>query len=77
MAGLFAMGGSVRADVQSMDILDPIMIICCGAAMLTLKQEHWQEKWLLIAFGAVFSCWRSISLHFRCSLNNLPEMSPI
>lgn len=55
IAVLFMMGGSARGDVQSMAILNPVLIICCGTAILTLRQEHWQEKkWLLIAFAAVF-----------------------
>lgn len=49
------MGGSPRGDVQSLVILNPIMIVCCGIALLTLRQEHCRDnKWLLAAFGAVF-----------------------
>lgn len=49
------MGGSSRADAQSLAILNPTMILCCGLALLTLKQEHWYErKWFLAGFALVF-----------------------
>jgi O-antigen ligase len=52
---LFLMGGSSRADVQSLAILDPAMVLCCGAALLTLKQQHWNGKrWLVFALMIVF-----------------------
>ena len=52
---LFLAGGSSRGDVQSLAILNPAMIICCGAAFLTLRREHWGErKWLAGAVGLVF-----------------------
>jgi O-antigen ligase len=55
LAALFLMGGSSRADVQSLAVLNPAMLLCCGAAMLTLKQEHWRDKiWYLVGFGVVF-----------------------
>lgn len=47
---LFTLGGSSRDDVQSLAILNPAMIACSGAALLTLRREHWHgKKWL--AFG--------------------------
>lgn len=55
LAVLFLTGGSSRGDVQSLAILDPVMIICCGAALLTLRREHWAErKWLAAIVGFVF-----------------------
>jgi O-Antigen ligase len=52
---LFFMGGSSRADVQSLAILNPTMILCCGCALLTLKHEHWRDKkWFLGGFALVF-----------------------
>lgn len=53
-AVLFFTGGSSRGDAQSLAILNPAMIICCGAALLTLRREHWEErKWLAGAIGIV------------------------
>ena len=55
LAGLFSMGGSSRADVQSLAVLNPAMILCCGVALVTLKQEHWRDKkWFLASFALVF-----------------------
>lgn len=52
---LFFTGGSSRGDVQSLAILGPAMIICCGVALLTLRREHWIErKWLTGIVGFVF-----------------------
>ena len=52
---LFLTGGSSRGDVQSLALLNPAMIFCCGAAMLTLKAEHWRgKKWLLASCMLVF-----------------------
>jgi O-antigen ligase len=54
-AVLFVAGGSSRDDVQSLAILNPAMIICCGAALLTLRREHWGEIRLLAGLvGFVF-----------------------
>lgn len=54
-AVLFIAGGSSRGDVQSLAILNPAMIVCCGAALLTLKREHWVErKWLAGIAGFSF-----------------------
>lgn len=54
-AALFLTGGSSRDDVQSLAILNPAMIMCCGAALLTLRREHWRErKWLAVVVGFVF-----------------------
>lgn len=54
-AALFLTGGSSRDDVQSLAILNPAMIMCCGAALLTLRREHWRErKWLAGIVGFVF-----------------------
>ncbi len=55
LAALFLLGGSSRADVQSLTVLNPAMILCCGVAALTLKQEHWHDKkWFLAGFALVF-----------------------
>ena len=55
LALLFLTGGSSRGDVQSLAILNPAMIICSGAALLTFRREHWEErKWLAGAVGLVF-----------------------
>ena len=49
VSALFLMGGSSRADVQSLAVLNPVMILCCGMAVLTLNSEHWQERKRLFA----------------------------
>jgi len=55
LTALCLMGGSSRADTQSLAILNPTMILCCGVALLTLKKEHWQEKkWLFAGFAVIF-----------------------
>ena len=55
LVALFSMGGSSRADVQSLAVLNPAMILCCGVALITLKQEHWHDKkWFLAGFALVF-----------------------
>lgn len=70
LAVLFLMGGSSRWDVQSLALLNPVTIICCGAALLSLKQEHLREnKWLLISVVAIIALvaiyllplWRQIA----------------
>ncbi len=54
-AGLFLLGGSARDDVQSLAVLNPAMILCCGVALLTLKHEHWRDKkWFFVIFALVF-----------------------
>lgn len=71
LAVLFLMGGSSRWDVQSLALLNPVTIMCCGAALLSLKQEHFREKkWLLVSFLAIIALvavyilplWRQIAL---------------
>jgi hypothetical protein len=49
LLALFLMGGSSRFDVQSLAILNPITVFCCGVALLTFGKEHWNDKkfWLL------------------------------
>lgn len=55
LLALFLMGGSSRDDVQSLIFLNPVMITCCGAALLTLRRQHLNEKkWFLICFVFVF-----------------------
>ena len=55
LTALFSMGGSSRADVQSLAVLNPAMILSCGVAVITLKPEHWHnKKWLLVGFALVF-----------------------
>lgn len=45
---LLVMGGSSRPDVQSLALLNPLMIACCGVALLTLRPEHLEGKnWFL------------------------------
>jgi len=49
LAALFAMGGSSRPDVQSLALLSPLMIACCGVALLSLKPEQLEGKKSLLA----------------------------
>lgn len=51
--GLFLMGGSARDDVESLALLHPIMILCCGAAVVTFKREHWLDNRGLLTCTAV------------------------
>lgn len=52
---LFLMGGSSRADVQSLALLNPIMIGCCGSALLMLERRHLQEnRWFVASFLCIF-----------------------
>lgn len=44
LAALFAMGGSSRPDVQSLALLNPLMIAFCGLAFLSLRPEHLAGK---------------------------------
>lgn len=44
----FFMGGSSRADVQSVAILRPISVVFCGMALLTLKPEHIRTHWVVV-----------------------------
>ena len=51
---LFILGGSSRWDVQSIALLNPGAILCCGAALLTLRQEHLHKhKGLLLSFAMI------------------------
>lgn len=43
------MGGSSRTDVQSLAILNPVMIMCCGAALFMMRQEQLKQRKLLLA----------------------------
>jgi O-antigen ligase len=55
LAALFFMGGSSRGDVQSLVILNPLIIVFCALAAMTLKVHNLQErKWSLIGFGLIF-----------------------
>ena len=49
LAAVFAMGGSSRPDVQSLALLNPLMIACCGVALLSLKPEQLEGKKSLLA----------------------------
>ncbi len=52
---LFLTGGSARGDVQSLAILNPALITCCGVALLTLRREHCVERKRLAYFvGFIF-----------------------
>lgn len=44
LAALFAMGGSSRPDVQSLALLNPLMITFSGVALLSLRPEHLDGK---------------------------------
>ncbi len=52
---IFFMGGSSRDDVQSLVILNPLMIIFCAVAATTLKKQHLKEKkWIFTGFFLIF-----------------------
>ncbi len=50
LAALFAMGGSSRPDVQSLALLNPLIIACCGFALLSLRPEQLAGK-KAVTFG--------------------------
>jgi hypothetical protein len=55
LLALFLTGGSSRLDVQSLAILNPSVVICCGVALLTFRQEHWRDKKIwLVGFALLF-----------------------
>jgi len=59
---LFLMGGSSRNDVQSLAILNPVMIACAGVALLTLRKECWRgKKWLALGTLLMFAL---VAIHF-------------
>lgn len=49
LAAVFAMGGSSRPDVQSLALLNPLMIALCGVALLFLRPEQLEGKKSLLA----------------------------
>jgi O-antigen ligase len=68
------MGGSSRTDIQSLAVLQPAMILCCGAALMTLKLEHWHnKKWILASIGLIFLL---LLLYFVPLSENLENISP-
>lgn len=52
LAALFSLGGSPREDAESLALLNPIMILCCGAALITAKREHLRIHLGLVGFFA-------------------------
>lgn len=46
---VFLTGGSSRNDVQSLAILNPLIVVCCGVSLFMLGQDQYREKKLLIA----------------------------
>lgn len=45
------MGGASRPDVQSLALLNPLMIVSCGVSLITLRPEHLRDKkWFLASF---------------------------
>lgn len=54
LAALFAMGGSSRPDVQSLALLNPLLIACCGVGLFSLRLEQLEGKKSLLA-GILFA----------------------
>lgn len=54
LAALFLLGGSAREDVQSLAILNPVLIVSCGVALLTLRREQLQGNKGLMAAVILF-----------------------
>lgn len=54
LAALFAMGGSSRPDVQSLALLNPLLIVCCGVGLFSLRPEQLEGKKSLLA-GILFA----------------------
>ncbi len=53
LIAIFVMGGSAREDVQSLAVLNPAMIICCGIALITLQKKHLPKKKRTLAVFAL------------------------
>jgi O-antigen ligase len=52
LIAIFLFGGSSRWDVQSLVLLNPLMVVCCGVGLLSYTSERQQEKkMLLVSFG--------------------------
>lgn len=61
---IFLTGGASRIDVQSLVILNPLSVIICAVALLTLKRKHLAgRKWLLGGF---------VSIILLCILHLIP-----
>ncbi len=55
LAALVFMGGSARLDIPALALLNPFMIVCCAAALLTLRRENLKDVGLILsAFCFVF-----------------------
>lgn len=48
----FLTGGGSRSDIQSLVLLRPMAILFCGLAIWTLRREHLQSRWGLLALAA-------------------------
>lgn len=53
LLALFLMGGSSRIDVQSLAILNPITVLGCGVALLTIGKKEWSDNKLLFSVFAL------------------------
>lgn len=55
LIAIFLLGGSSRWDVQSLALLNPLMVLFCGVGLLTCTPERRREKTkLLVSFGILF-----------------------
>lgn len=74
LLALFLMGGSSRSDVQSLAILNPISVLCCGAALLSFRQEHWRDqKFWLVGFALLFLLVASYLVPLPAALNAMSQ----
>lgn len=74
--GLFLMGGSSRSDVQSLAILNPFIILCCGVALATLKKEHWRNrKWIGVSLLAAIFLVAIYNIPMPVSFPNISQGS--
>lgn len=52
---VFLLGGSSRNDTQSLVILQPLSIIMCGVALVTIRREHlYGNGWIAALLGVIF-----------------------
>lgn len=49
---VFAMGGSSRADAQSLVFLNPLIVFLTGIALLTFRTEYWYTKKVFLVSSA-------------------------
>jgi O-antigen ligase len=62
LTAVFFMGGSSRADVQSLIVLRPLAVLVCGYGILTIRREHFvRYTWVFgILLGWIALCFAQL-----------------